>query len=217
MSTLKSTAAFAIAAIAASITSGCANPKAASEENFSTAIRVYMAAHDERQCTQDSLSFPQSYYDRAAWGPSMTSDATTTYDALASAGLVTRSVHSTYHQAAMFMPAWTERVTTYNISPDGQRYVSKQQGYGSSVFAKFCYAYKALDRVTNFTVPGDLGGMTISQVRYTYSLSNVAQWANNKRIDGAFPDVEQTMQGADATQESTTLTLTNNGWEVAGS
>jgi ribosomal protein S11 len=212
MISIKKAALSALAIGSALCLGACANPKAANESNFEAAIRSSFASQDERQCTQASVSFPATFSDRTEFGP-LTND-TTQYDALSSAGLVQKSSRSIHHEAT-WNPAWTERVTTYSISRDGQRYASTSQGYNGAVNARFCYATKVAGKVTNFTVPGDMGGMTVSQVRYTYTLSDVAPWASNAAIQEAFADVHQTIAGAGTTEESAMLTLTNNGWEVA--
>jgi hypothetical protein len=201
-----------LAGIPALALAACANPRAVNDANFATAIRTYLASQDEHQCTNNAMNFPQSFSDRAAYG--VLNNDTSAYDALVRVGLARRQLRVLHHAADWFNPAWTERVTTYSMTRSGHRYATTSNNGGGSLSARFCFAVKGFGRVTNFTVPGDMGGMTVSQVRYTYTLADVAPWASNSGIQNAFPEIRQTVAGAGVARESTAVTLTNNGWEV---
>jgi hypothetical protein len=59
-----------------------------------------------------------------------------------------------------------------------------------------------------------LNGISQADVSYTYKVMNLATWAEQPKIQQAFPDIGSTVNG---TQTIQTIGLTNNGWEVPGS
>lgn len=51
----------------------------------------------------------------------------------------------------------------------------------------FCYGEPAVKEIVRFTEPGDMMGMTVSQVEYTYQLKNMPEWAKSKAMQAQFP------------------------------
>lgn len=203
--------AIALCLIASAVFAACSDPNAANEGNFLAAIQKDASHYDQRQCTS-GVQLPARVSDRTAFG--MLNNNTSQYDELRHLGLVSTKHSSVYHPAQFFQAAWTERIAQYTITPTGARYARAQTGTFGGQQIAFCYAVKAPERITNFTVPGDLNGMKVSQVRYTYGLSQIAPWANDPDIGAAFPEISSTIAGEHNQEQTIALTLTNNGWEV---
>jgi hypothetical protein len=192
-------------ALVVAASASCSSTRDANTENFAAAIRADANHRDERLCIFVSAGLaPDREYSE---NPTLVPDEHDPQKAaLISAGLITRVLHErgTYLAEYLF-------VFEYHNTDLGQRYAIN----GPSVVPPvYCYATVALDRIVNYTEPADAGGATASQVRFTYKVENVAPWALNPAVQQAFPDVPSYL-ARQSTEQSLTLWLTHDGWEVA--
>jgi hypothetical protein len=207
----------AVAAMAVLLLSACSNPRAANTANFTAALSRYMSSKNEEQCTQ-SIGLPVTIRTYDDYGNRQQND-TSQYDALVQSGLVTRSVHRVHHAQKTIgffaYPEFTDVQTTYALSSKGRSVAGiGSKNFGGGYDTWFCYAKKIPGAVTNFTVPSNMGPAIMSEVTYTYMLSNVAPYATNSAFQRAYPDVKQNLDGAGSSQQNITMILTNNGWQA---
>ena len=129
---------------------------------------------------------------------------TETYDALANAGLLTRT---TQHKDLRFLG--TEQVHDYDLSDKGRSTWtpdSAQPGYGN-----FCFGHRQVSTVDNVAARRQ-NGVTTAVVSYHYDLTGVPDWAKSSEMQAAFPDIKADLSGSPSA--SANLVKTPHGWQV---
>ena len=91
-----------------------------------------------------------------------------------------------------------ERVTRYKLTAKGERHLrvghdelhaaNKDTARGS-----LCYGRKALEKVAKWEGPMKLGDYQSASVKYLYRVVDLAEWANSREIQAAFPHVKQAL------------------------
>jgi hypothetical protein len=78
----------------------------------------------------------------------------------------------------------------YALTPEGEK-AFKPRGEGGfwSSQPGFCYGEPVMKEIVRFTEPGDMMGMTVSQVEYTLQLKNMPEWAKSKAMQAQFPQL----------------------------
>lgn len=188
---------FAVTAFAV-LLSSCANAKTPNAANFTAALDGYFQSQHGACAGQNHYPFqltdPQGYTPgyAEAW-------------AFSRAGLL----NTKYSVHAQTYGWFTERQHVYDwsVSPKGRPY-----RYGD----KFCFARMGVDKIENFTEPVASGtlGAVMTQVKYTYFLSDVAPWAKNANIRKYVPGVSDVLAGDRSKVETQRLVLTDKGWQV---
>ncbi len=178
--------------------SGCTSKKAASKENFKTAIGNYYNAHPE--CVWSSpVKFPVTADPKSG-------DQTTGYDALTDAGLLTRNAQ----QKKQFIFG-SKQVNVYDLSSKGRSDWTPDQTQPGS--GNFCFGHRDVSSIDNFTTSNDNNGAQVANVDYHYTISGVADWAKSTEMQTAFPTIQADMSGGKVGQA--TLINTNSGWQVS--
>lgn len=186
----------AAVAVTAVLVTGC-NKKKDDSGNLKTAINSYYDAHPE--CLFDTeKKFPVQ---------ADTKDASETapWDALVDQGLLTRTTAEKSKLIVM-----TKSVNNYDLTDKGRgtwKADPNQPGYGN-----FCYGKRTVENIVSHTpVAGTQPGVS-TQVNYTYTIGNVADWARAAVVQTAYPGVKAKLASASNAQD--TLVLTDNGWQV---
>jgi hypothetical protein len=81
---------------------------------------------------------------------------------------------------------------------------------------RVCWGRKSLDKVVRWADPSKVGDHEESAVIYTYTLSNVADWARKPQVKEAFPVLGRTVDGEHTQKEKLYVKLTPQGWEAFG-
>jgi hypothetical protein len=81
---------------------------------------------------------------------------------------------------------------------------------------RMCWGRKSLDKVVRWADPSKVGDHEESAVIYTYTLSNVADWAKKPQVKEAFPVLGRTIDGEHTQKEKLYVKLTPQGWEAFG-
>jgi hypothetical protein len=197
------------------IMAACNNARKPSAANFTNAINQYLAKHGQA-CTSIGRSFPidipasapQTQY---GFGPQLT--------ALQQAGLVSESdttavVHGMLDALRGSGPP--QPVRRYHLSAEGQKYFQQIPGtFGRT--GGLCYGQKTVDTVIKWGDPETVNGTSQTDIVYTYKIMNLAPWAEQPKIQQAFPDVGSTVNGISKRNQTIGVRLTDNGWEVPGS
>ena len=190
--------------------SGC-DSKKPTVGNFEAALQKYFDTHPA--CELFFMSgFPMEVtLDQNGKASGYGSD-TGLEDALVKAGLLTAS-ESTKHTAGnMFMSARTERIRTYSIaSGHDDAWVADENGRKGD---RLCYAKIKVTGVENFTEPGDVLGHHVSEVDYTYKLTHVPSWAQEKAVHDHLAGLKNA-HDANKQKAKALLELTHNGWQPA--
>ena len=204
---------FATAAVLAAVFTfslGC-DSKKPTTGNFEDALQTYFDKHPA--CERLILSgFPMEVTLDRDGKPSGYGSDTELEDALVKAGLLKVSESTKHTPGNMYMPATTERIRTYAMTPGHDEvWAADESGRRGG---RLCYGQVKVTGVDNFTEPGDVFGRHVSEVDYTYKLTCVPSWAQDKSVRGHLPGLAA---GHDEKEQKSKamLELTHNGWQPA--
>jgi hypothetical protein len=195
---------------------GCGNdPKEANNDNFTAAINGHL--------TKDKACF--SYKGKLPYlakkGDAPYYEETKLLDAMVELGFLTsvdKSAEVVLNPSRVFGPAKkaTMSVREFTLTEDGESVYQEGRirpvlfGSGSTAM-KFCYGNYAVTEIKEFTAPADMLGKRISEVKFTYSIQDVEDWAytivggKEERLE-AFNDRLQPKDG------KATLVLMSDRW-----
>ena len=193
----------AIAAVPLLFLTSCSSKNEPSDSNFKHAIDQYLSK--KGAVCIDLFKWPnevsinlRSKIDNRPDGPAAQMRA------LESVGLV--SSHELKREASYVR-------TEYNLTAAGKKALRKEN---SSFSGDLCYGSKSVETIVKWDIPASFRGMQVTTVTYTYNIIELAPWANDSRIQKAFPDVKRTLDGSGTEQSKHDVKLTNVGWEAVG-
>lgn len=195
--------------LAVTLFSGCGDPKEASKPNFEKAINAYFQTapecidvfvRDKLPVTVQVSGYSTSKVER--------------YDRFVKVGLL-KATDGEAESAGLFSK---ERVKTrqYELTDEGKRYYFEDASNPVLVFAVgasrgFCFGKRSVAEIKNFSEPSNLDGLTVSQVNFTYRISDVAKWSEDSDIRAAFPEMAKKLT-TPAVDGKATLVKTGDGW-----
>ncbi len=98
----------------------------------------------------------------------------------------------------------------YNLTDAGKKTVKGKNFLGNP--RNFCYAHPQVDKILNY-IEQDSGGRKVAAVKYSYKYVDVASWAKDDAVKAAFPEIEETLNATDNTDEMV-LTKGDKGWDT---
>lgn len=143
------------------------------------------------------------------------------FDALVSAGLLVKSSESVPKYNYSKQPDGNYTLSIYTMTDAGNatKFVTKPNEVSKSLFGDsgqriFCYAYPEVAKIENYT-EGDaaLGGVHYAEVKYSYTYTNIADWATKPEIKEVFPEISKHLDNPDKTNKMDII-KTNNGWST---
>lgn len=185
----------AAGATALVLTSGC-RKTADITRNYWNAVNTYLRQNPSCLWPQP-VKFPVEV---------SASDHTRTaqYDALYNQGLLTRSAGFKRELLGLV----DKRIVTYDLTDKGKS--SWTASATDPSYGNFCYGYRVVRTIDQFTATGNQLGATASVV-YHYGFTALAGWAKDAGVQTAFPTVAENLAGGTATA---TLQDTPEGWQV---
>lgn len=189
-----------IVVAAASFLAGCANPKAANSNNFTVALNGYFQSQ-HGACTK-TTRYPTQLVDPNGGDPAYAQSWALTQVGLLNLKRTTHLVDYGFFQRP-------QNNYDYSLSAKGKAF-----WHGDK--SEFCFAGLHVDRVVNFTEPvasSELGGV-MSQVKYTYFLTDVAPWAKNTSARKYLGGIDSYLTGQRRAVMTQRLILTDKGWQV---
>jgi hypothetical protein len=214
----------------ASLVVGCAaDPRAANNGNFEHAINAGLAKPESRLCV-DVPNLPHKILaDRQPWNAKVPEDVeqpgvtpAAKLEALVTAGLAVKknanvSVSFSTFNSKTFQNDETLKSVpeiVYETTPDFSKYAVVTP-MPFITMAKLCYASLQVERIENFSEPGQAMGETVSSVYYRAKAVDIAPWSNDAAMRAAFPEIETGLQQATTTQRSSMVVLMSDGWQAA--
>ena len=94
-------------------------------------------------------------------------------------------------------------------------YTLTDKGKSSRLFEDspfLCIGKYHVDEVTGYTEPGNAGGTTVSKADYTFSPTDVPDWAKAEGVRSAYPSIEQSL--SEKQTGKAVLVLKNDGWSA---
>lgn len=205
---------------AVGVLTGCSvtpDPKAATKENFATAINAWISKHP--LCVSPSSinevgahdSWPRRVSNDIPLGPAHDEVAKAresnraSFDALVQVGLLNTKT-TTVQTAGVTLPA-----IEYNLTAEGKKAIAGDQARFHSEAASLCYGRPVVDEVDDFTAPAAMyGGVTVSHVSYRYHVTDIPAWARDARVQAAFPRLAHDIPGP--LDGQATVALMGQGW-----
>lgn len=213
----------AVAAMAA-LVAGCSDPKAASKKNFETAINDWISQNPPclslpysgvraADRAADAGVFPLYVEAAVSEHPARLENqkkAAAPFETLAAAGLLKGEPAEITQSGYFGGPQPKLAVVAYSLTPEGEKAFSEKGASRRISNPSFCYGEPAVKEIVRFTEPGDMMGMTFSQVEYTYQLKNLPVWAKSKPMQETFPQLAR--DNADTLEGKAAVVLMNEGW-----
>lgn len=206
---------------------GCSDPKAPNTKNFETAINDWIGQNPpclaipvimtvrEPDRAEDADLFPL-FVETADSQNTLRLEnlkrAAKPFEALVAAGLL-KSEPAEIQQSGYFSSTPTTlSVTAYNLTDEGKK-AFVENGQKSALFGgspSFCYGEPRVTKIERFTEPGQMMGMTVSQVEYAYEVEKMPRWTEHAALQDAFPQLKRDHSGA--IQDKAAVVLTSEGW-----
>lgn len=178
----------------------CSDEKSANESNFAAAINAFLAEHPN--CLISDGYPPEvgvgGYHEVGVGGYHSEPKA---LDALVQAGLLNREE---FRRTSNNPAERAEGTNRYTLTDRG-RAVHSERGW--------CYGSRKVVKILSFTEPAEAIGARISEVRFTSSYVDLPDWAKNKAVVAAFPELQATNADKQP-EERLVVVLTNHGWQV---
>lgn len=212
-----------LAAVTA-LVAGCSDPKAASKKNFETAINDWISVNPPclslpytgvraADRAADAGVFPLYVEAAVSEHPVRLANqkkAAAPFEALAAAGLLKGEPAEITQTGYFSGPQPKLAVVAYSLTSEGEKAYSARGNSRMMASPSFCYGEPAVKEIVRFTEPGDMMGMTVSQVEYTYQLKNMPEWAKSKAMQAQFPQLAR--DNAEALEDKDVVVLMNEGW-----
>lgn len=196
----------------------CSDPKEASQANFTEALRTGLA--EEKLCLRQgfsSVEVPKNGYN-GTYGESL--------DVLAQAGIlhakeeiregrrVSELDRMIYARRRQAVPT-KDTLIVYSLTEEGERTSRTGQTLDRREIRVPCYGTPKLEKVVRWTEPAEAMGRMVTEVTYTYTITEMPAWVNHPAMRKAFPELETILPTLDSVAEgSTYLVLTNEGWRL---
>lgn len=186
------------------VLAGCADPKEANEKNFKAAIQAYL----------DSV-YPKCYFHRN-FPTTVEFDVGGTRAALKSlvkAGLVIEKDMAAADSAAHRKAADVK--LTYDLTDEGRKYykAGTEKTFNGNTVGGFCFGKASIKEIGQFTEPSDMFGVRISRVNYTYTVSDLPNWAKSLDESVALRELKaEASSTVEPIKRLDTVVLTNDGW-----
>jgi len=195
---------FAISAAALLIfAAGCNAPAAAPKVNtapFKPAIDAYFQAHPS--CLWPApVQFPVKV--AADQHPAEAQQ----YDALVSAGLLTKKTTTELAPPVPHHRRTREKVSVYSLTDQGKSALTRQSG-GSN----FCYATPHIVSIDNYTPEPNSSRYGVS---YHFAIGTMPSWTSSAKVRAAFPRVGGDAAGQNLTGLATLTKNSTGGWTVS--
>lgn len=193
---------FVAAAGLALVLAACGSAKDANKSNFRKAIQAYLDTQAGLCVPLPSAKIPFTLMHKREFMQEPVEKA----DALVEAGLLTsRKIEAKGQFTDRLQPA-----NEYQITALGKKYLVDSGAASGFSRAAFCTGKFSVVEVENFTEPGDMMGVKVSQVHFRYKVQAAADWIQSAKLRELHADLSKQAQGE--TSAKATLILTNDGW-----
>ncbi len=213
-----------LATMAFAVSACSDDPKAASKQNFQSAINAYIQQQPAclsipRSGVKPDGESPPAFPRYVSIAPATTElprqnlqQAQASFEALVEAGLMsaaetTIKVSDLWGRRAVDVP-----VRAYSLTAEGQKALSVvgEQTAFMSPDQRLCYGKPTVDDVIRFTEPAEMMGMKVSHVSYRYRLADVPAWARHPAMQAAFPQLQRDTAGP--LEAKAAVVMTSEGW-----
>ncbi|GLX91994.1 hypothetical protein Pfra02_45620 [Pseudomonas fragi] len=187
---------------------GCSDPKKASESNFEKATQAWLDTAYPKCFLMSAFPVESKEFDL--------SNTDKTLHALAGAGVL-KEVELSRKEipASVFQAARTKIQYSYDLTDEGRKYYKSdaQKRRDGTTAPGLCIGKAKVEKIEQFSEPGDMMGQKISRVTYTYRVDDLPKWAGDEAVVSNNRDLAP-MAASKVTpiKETRAFILTNNGW-----
>lgn len=176
---------------------GCTDPQEATSSNFSKSIQNFYNGLQPAIC----LPLPQNKTPFVLVNSSFDKRQA---DILVKLGLL--SSKPTQVEVNQLFGSAIKEGMEYEMTKDGEKYFVEDTHTN-----KFCTGRYSVKNIENFTSPNPHNGITVSYVNFTYTIEELAKWAENPAILEFDGKLKQLLEPPERKGKATLL-LTNKGW-----
>lgn len=198
---------FYLISLVALVAVGCGNPSDANKTNFQNAINAYFEKSPACIHIFGAREMPETIKVTP-----LRQQTISAYDNFVRLGLL--QVTESETQEVGVLGYHKIKTRKYELTEEGKQYYSlgtiKNVGAMFGGAGTFCYGKRTVSEIKNFSEPANMMGMTISNVNFSYKITEVAPWANDANIRETYKDIEKTITGKN--EGKATLVKTNEGW-----
>lgn len=187
---------------------GCSDPKKASEDNFEKATQAWLDTAYPKCFLVSTFPVESKEFD--------ITNTNKTLHALAGAGVL-KEVELSRKEipASMFQQASTQVQYSYDLTDEGRKYykADAQKMRDGTTAPGLCIGKAKVDKIEQFSEPGDMMGQKISRVTYTYKVDDLPKWAGDEAVVATNRELAPMAASKDTPiKETRAFILTNNGW-----
>lgn len=194
--------------LTAFLMAGCSSAKDANESNFKAAAQDFL-----------NTEYPNGYFlvnfPYKTDGISFNNTPAILHE-LARLGLVKETEISRRDIPSSFgREARVEIVYEYDITDEGKKFY--QADYTENIrgddLGGFAFGKATVAKIINFTEPTSFMGYTVSEVTYTYTVSDIPAWAKDAELLNLDKQLKQDVEsGKTPVQSKAVFVLTDKGW-----
>lgn len=205
---MKSKLFLAVALLVGVLAMGCSSVKDANEKNFKNAAQHFMDT--QYPYCYITVNFP---YSTETMSLRNTAEI---LHVLSTLGIVkeTEVSRNKFHD---FMSGKEKEVIiySYDLTDEGKKYykADASKNLSGDDLGGFCFGKATVDSIVNFTAPTDAMGAKVSEVIYTYTVTDFPEWAKNPELLQLDDRLKKDATSAETPIKTKGLfVLTNNGW-----
>lgn len=183
---------------------GCSDPKEASEKNFEASIQRFLDSGFPVCVIRQNFPVDSSGYSFH--------NNFKVFDEMTKVGLLNK-IEEMKKPNKYSKPI---NVATYNLTEEGKKYYQQNAGKNlrNDKLGGFCFGKAKVEEIIDFTEPADMFGATLSSVNFTYSVTNVPDWAKKLEITSQNEQIKKLVEATEKpVKGEAKLVLTNKGWK----
>lgn len=180
----------------------CSDPNKASEANFEKALLSYY--NQKSPVCMNIL--------RGKEMPVISQTEDKELDALVEIGLFEKTTGTTTIRPMFAVDGKREKEVDafiYTPTKEADEYLVKTSSSFTGAGNAICFGQVNKLKVTNYTLPSEAMGITMSRVNYTFEITNIPAWAKNASLNTAFTQLKHQLN---RNEDNATLILTSKGW-----
>lgn len=187
---------------------GCSSPKDANEKNFKAAAQDFL-----------NTEYPNGYivanFPYQTEGLSFNNTPEILHE-LARLGLVAETEISRRDIPSSFgREARVDIVYEYDLTAEGNKFFKADftQSIMGNTLGAFAFGKATVAKIINFTEPASFMGYTVSEVTYTYTVSDIPAWAKDAELLNLNKQLKQDVESSNTpVQRRDVFVLTDKGW-----
>lgn len=182
---------------------GCSDPQEASEKNFEVSLQRFLDASFPVCVIRQNFPTEIKIY----------GDGTVPiYEEMTKLGLLTTTKET---RPPINRYAKSTQVVVYDLTNEGKKYYQIAGNNAAGKEAGCIYLGKAkVEEIIDFTQPSGSFGATSSRVNFTYSVSELPEWATSDEISSLNHQIKKWTDANGAPiKDHADMVLTNKGWK----